>query len=325
MDTMTQELTAIDQVAALTIFDTRKVDDLVERIKIEARSIVSDPKTAIGRAEMRSNAHKVSVSKQVLLKLGRSSVEKHRDIVKGTTVVLSEMEKDLNALRDELKQPAIDWDWNNEARINKIHVKIDQVIAFGERLETLDTVELNKRIDTLDAPIDFNFEEFTDNYEAARFQALDNLTVVLPVAEIREKNAAELKRFQDAEAKRLAEQAIVDAEKARVERDRLNAVRIKKADALREIETEKRLKQAKLEERARIKRIADRKTAKAEYDLEIAKGKEEERVANKKHRKNIQYSISSSLQDGWNLVPRDSQEIIQAIESGQIPHLKIQY
>ena len=318
-------LSIIEDVSKITVFESSKLDDLINQIEIEAKSLVADPKTAKGRAALISEAFKVTKSKTHIAALGRGSIEEHSTIVKVVTRAVRDMESRLSAIATAVKQPAIDWERDELARKVKIDGRISDIFKLAADVQNLSSAELHLRIDDVVAVNTSLCEEFQKAAVSAKEEVLSQLTIALPIAEIREKNAAELKRLQDAEAKRLAEQVIVDAEKARVERERVDAERMKKAEALREIETEKRLKQAKLDERNRLKRIAERKKAKEEYDLEIAKGKEEERVANKKHRQEIQYAISSALQDGWNMVPRDSQEIIQAIESGQIPHLKIQY
>lgn len=166
---------------------------------------------------------------------------------------------------------------------------------------------------------------------------------------------AEERARKDAEA----EAVRVRAEQEKAERERQRVQREKEEAERQRVEAEERARKA---EEARIaaeaKAEADRKAAaekarldaiaaaeKAKRDAEIAAQKERERIeaerkaeadatakreADRKHRAKINNEILAAmlaiqLSDGIALGEADAKAIIQALTSGKIPHVKVQY
>ena len=120
---MTQQITVIENPTSITVFDSSKVDDLLEAVRKEALSLVADVSTAKGRAEYKSQAYKVSQWKAHMVKLGKASIADKEAVIKAVKAEIKKIEVGADEIRDEAKRPAVEWEEKDEARKEAIKAK----------------------------------------------------------------------------------------------------------------------------------------------------------------------------------------------------------
>ena len=178
-----------------------------------------------------------------------------------------------------------------------------EALAFGRRLDA----KKNFYNDEVDGMI---------NYHQKPLDAIEAEIVAKAMEEVRKREEAEAKRVAELEAREAAVREAeekVTAEKAEAERK----IAMEKVEAER-IEREKRIAE---EFAARAKMQAEQK-AKAEADAkELA---EKRRIANKTHRKTIEDEIHFSLTE-MGLDEETAVGVLVALKENRIPHVTINY
>lgn len=268
--------------------------ELVNKIKTEARSFVIDATTAKGRKEAVTLAAKVRKSKTFLDTLGKNLTESERDKITKVNAERKIIRDELDELAEEIRKPVTEFEQAEENRIAAIRIRITDIEVACEGLETLEQMYLKK--DELEKVNVGSFAEFAIEAEDKKTNAINLITQKIETAEklqAQEKELAELRALKEkadaekAELERITEQKAhdeaikeqaerqakidADAEKARVENEKIEAqrkadeaVRIAKeeaekakADAIAELEAEKQ--KLKDEAEAKAKKEADEK------------------------------------------------------------------
>jgi hypothetical protein len=320
------------------------IEGLVKRIEKEARSIVIDATTPMGRKDAKSLAAKVSRSKTLIDEVGKEQNEERNRLNKEVNALRNLAKDRLDALRDEIRKPVEEWEQKEIDRVRELEKRMD---VFGlERTNAMHAVETIKLMITeVEAvEIDASWEEYEADARTAKAAALDKYRADLGTAQVREDQEAELMKLRaDAEAREKADAE--RAEKDAAERaDRERAEREQKATQ----EAEQRAKEAaeRAAQEAEAKAARELAEAKEAHAKELAEAKERaeaaaqaerdriaaeekakadaeaKRAANKKHRQKIRQEAIDALA---KIGPESFNEIIDAIIAGDVPHTTITF
>jgi len=305
----------------LAVFTTSGIDPILERIAHEARKHVPDLSTDKGRKAVASNSYKVSQSKILLGKAGRSLTSDMKDKCKAIDSVISMMEKSCDEIRDEARQPLTDWEDAEKEReaaekereaAEKLAAEIS--MAHGEALTTNDIVDRERELIQKETAMALE--------EARRFAEV-------AAAEMEKERIAreEIVRQEAIAAEKLA----AGQEKQRIEQEAKEEIeKAKRAKREAEINAEIEKREAKeREERAKIWAEEEKKQAieaerkRVADEHEAARIKAEKIAANKAHQKKINNAALSAL---CGIVKEaEAKEIISAIAKGEVPHITINY
>jgi len=354
------ELVKLETLTPAKIFAPGGVDDILAKIKAEVMSEAVDISTKAGRDAVASLAYKVARSKTALDKMGKDLGDANYKAWKAITAERAKIEKELDALRDEVRKPLTDWE---NAEKDRIAVLEEAIAEIGRTASFLvpdpSSHEILGRLHYLEelSSKERNWQEFGKRAADAMQASLTALKAAFEVAEKREAEAAELARLRADEIARQQKErdakiAAEAAEKARVEaeqkaaREAEAAARAADAERLR-VEQEKAAAIARAE-----KAEADRKAAaaKAEQDAKAAAEAAEKRQAaaieaerkrvadeaakvaaetarreaDKAHRAKINNEALAAIV----LLGSESElakAIVSAIARGAVPHTKIEY
>lgn len=337
----------IENPAAITAFDQNNIDEIIKAVRTEATSLVADVSTKKGRDELKSQAYKVSQTKTHLVKLANASISKHKDIVKAVTSERVRLEKELDAIRDETKAPAVEWETEEESRKESIKQRIERMRYISTDIPSLDLKELGVCVKEVEEIFNAgNFAEFDEGAGETYHEVKEALMKGIEAREKYEAEQAELKRLREAEEKRKAEEVAKATEEARKaaelkaaqeakEKAEREAKEVAEREARRKAEEDRRIKEAeeraKRQERERIEReqrekaeAEARAAAKIKADQEAKEREEANRKADEKHRAKIRKEIADELAEN-GVKNTLAANIVLAIESGAIPHVSINF
>ena len=350
--------TEVENMTPAKVFEADFMNGLIDEIKEKARSHKPDLTTKKGRDAIKSNAHAVARSKTFLDNLGKDLTKEWKAKAKAVDVERQKMRMALDDLKEEVKQPLVEWEAKEEARIRAIDEKIEYIISQKYFETDPSSDDIKEKIKTVEAIIiDESFQEMTDTAEVEKVEAIKVLEAKLDAQLKHEADQAELARLRaEAEererldAERKAEEARIKAEaeaKAKAEqeeKDRLAREEQIRKDAeekaKREAEEIAKAKEEQLE-RERLQAIKDKEeaerraeeAAQAERDR-IAKEQAEKEAADKKrkedekHRLTIEAEILEDLlkHTGNNVAAMNiAQQVLEAIKADQIRHVSVQY
>lgn len=282
------ELILVENLSPIDIFTNEGVDPLLEKIRDEVRKFVPDMTTPSGRKDIASQAYRVSQTKTYLEGAAKDLTSEWKAKAKVVDLAKSKIKKELDSLRDEVRQPLNDWENAEKTRVSR----------SAEYLETmkfyrLNNTQANNPTQIKDAQARLEKEVFPSDlleflvpvqneYEAAKEYLFHLLTIV----EENEKNQLEL------EALRKKDQERRDADKLEaIKKEAADKARHEEADRQEELrrqtENDKREVQAKFEraEKERLEaieqvKINDQRAEKEKLEaIELTKKQEQERVA----------------------------------------------
>lgn len=323
--------------ASIVSFAQNEVDSIIASIRASALSIAADPSTKKGRDELKSTAYKVAQSKSHLVKLANASIEEARATVNTVTSIRTSMEKQLDALRDEVKRPAIEWEQREEARIESITDRIKQIDDLANGTESLSSNEIKERVEIASNLFEgFDFQEQSNNGSSTHEYVIETLSNAIHAAIKREADAAELERLRALEAARIAaETAAREAEEARLVAER-KAQRQAEAERVRKQQEDLRIKQAEeaaiIRERQRIEAEHQEALAREQERIHAERRKREaeelaeaKRKADSAHRAKIRTEVEDALRKHVRMSPSDATLSVEMIERGMIPHITITF
>jgi hypothetical protein len=324
------------------------LSELERAARAEAECL--DATTRKGRDALKSLAYKVSQSKSELDRQGLALTEEARKQIDAVNAGRKQAKVRLDALRDEIKKPAIDWEAAEEIRIAKHKTALD---AFDQgRVDAMSAADLIRTVVAEVEQIDTgeSWEEFQPIAAAAKEKALSKFRADLVAAEQREAEQAELAKLraeaaertrkeaeemaarEAAEAERRdaeeAERRKVEAEKAeaarreQIERERAEAAEHATREAEERAEREKRETEERharemAEAKEREERAAQEELNRIEAQRRADEEAAEKRRADEAHRERILKDIAEALTP----IPRES--IPQALLDGRVPHVKV--
>lgn len=340
-------------------FTSEGLDPIIEKIRAEVKAFKPDISTDAGRKKIGSMSRKVASAKVALDDLGKELVSGLKAQTGAVDTERKRMRDTLDALRDEVRQPLTDWETKEEQRTEE-HKK------FIEGLNALIILplepaidDMQKRLDSIPAYKERDFQEFSDLAKTAIHLAEMTLTSKIAAMIKQKEDAAELERLKAAEAFRLQKerddkiakdaaeaaaaeeakraQAIID----KAEQDRKDAeARAKKAEddaaAAAQKAEDDRIEAEQIAENKRIaatKKANDDQAAavQAERDRAAAVKKAEDdaaakRESNKKHCAKINNAALNAIQAVIDTSPSDpAKGVVEAIAKGLIPHVTIAY
>jgi colicin import membrane protein len=200
-------------------FEDGTVDALIGRIEKEVAAFVPDLSTAKSRGEITTLAATVARSKRPLDDARKSLTEDWRDKTAKVNVHWKAAETRLDALRDSVKKPLIEWEAIDTKRKEKQRSKL--FVFNPERTDhTMSVHEIDvivAQVASLD--IDESWEEFKTMAENALDTFLAAAEKNRMFADIREKQAAQIAQLQKdkaerEEADRIANEAEIVAKEA---------------------------------------------------------------------------------------------------------------
>jgi len=357
METTETQIT-LSNVTTVSTFEPAKVDDLLKSIRESALAEVFDCSTAKGIADCKSHAHKVSKSKVHLVNLAKDSVAEASAIVKAVTVERRRIEVDLDALRDEVKKPAVEAEAKEQARKDGHRAVIDRIKLLGSDAGNLDELEVDICLKELKETFTSLLEEFEEEADREKIESNRALYNRRELLEERAKQAAELARLQQKEADDKAriqkleadaaaakqkliddaaalkakedkiaadKQALVDAEKAaaeKKEREEKEAADREAAAVQRDKDVAAAAVKAEQDKQTEAKRVADQKIADDAEKARLA-------AADKEHRAKVINQAINAIHDGANdsiAISKDQAAVVvELITAGFVPAITINF
>jgi len=300
----------------------------------------------------------VARSKTALDKMGKDLGESHYKSWKAITSERARIEKELDALKDEVRKPLTDWENAEKDRIaghEQAILDLEALLDFGGQDPS--AAQLQERIEILAARPARQWQEFVQRASDASLRVGKRLEDLHAAATKREVEAAELARLRaeqlareqkerddriaaeaaeraraesEAKAKREADEAAAkaEAERQRVEREKAEAIaRAEKAEADRvaaEAKAERDAKAAaEAAERNRLAAIEAERKRVADEAAQVA-AETARREADKKHRAKINNEALAALVL-LGVETELGKAVIGAIARGEVPHTKMVY
>lgn len=352
------KLAVIEQNAITIAFQKPSgINDLFEKIKAQAQSIVPDITTKKGRDAIASNALKVSKSKVMVDNFRKDLVADEKKRLKLIDDECKVFRDNCDALRDLIRKPLTDWENAEEDRVtrHKAFVMSFTFMSAPAAFENRDSIYIKQLIEEVEsAAITNNLQEFEEPAKLAKFEALEKLRDALVNREKYEFEQAELIRLkaEAIERERIAhEKAIADhaASKARAEAEAIalaekKAMQLKAANAEREQARliaeaenaklrEAAAKQAAIDaaKKAEIDKLAAIESERLRIEHEDKQRKEQlardekQRLENHEYVRKINRAALDSLINEAKITEEQGQLIIKLIAAKKIPYISIQY
>jgi len=333
-----QELVVIDQQNVLVAFQKPEgLDPVIEQIREKVKSEIYDISTKEGRDRIGSVARQIGSAKRRLKEMSQGLTSDWQAKTKIVTTEATRMEKELNDLRDEVKAPLDAYNDKEKERIAKHEVRLDAIreLAVFEFEPTIDQVIMRQsELDTYD-PIDF--EEFVDRKNGAvaySEKVLNEKLTALKDQKVKdeeltqhrkEKEEREQKERDDKIAEEAAEKATKDAEEE-AEAEKAKAKEETDAEAKRLQDVADKAEQDKEDAEDRAKQAVDQERMKMQQvkqaEDDAAKKREDDQAHNKKINNE---ALADILIAAEGISAEDAKNIVIAIASGKVKHVKISY
>lgn len=345
-------------VATLTpleIFAPRGADDILERLKAEARALSADLdiSTPLGRKQIASLALKVARSKTFLDDAGKELVSGWKEQAKTVDAERKRIREELDALKDEVRAPLTAWENAEAARVKGHEEALAALESAGSFGEPFSSADVQARLDSIGGLFSRDWQEFLKRAEITRDNVIRWHTDTLSAIKAREAEEARLERLRredadrrrhereerikaDAAAKAKEEaEARAKAEAAKAEQARLATERARQAAESRAAKAESDRVAAEEKAQADARSAAERserekaEAVQAERDRAEAARRAEadaaaKREADKKHRARVNNEVLSALASA-GLSEADARTAVEAIAKGLVPHVRIQY
>lgn len=319
---MSTDLIPLESVNAREIFAGDKLDQLLERIRSEAASLVPDVTTDKGRKEIASTAYKVARSKTTIDEAGKELVGEWKRQAGEVDAARRKARDYLDNLRDEIRAPLTAWE-EEQDRIAR--EKAEAEARAAAEAEAARIAEIERRE-----------AELREREEAVRrAEEQERRRREAEEAEQRRKAAEEQMR-QEAEeraqreaaeqvererlARESAERAAAEAELRRARESAEAAERERQAALRAEQELQEAVRQA--EECARQK-AEDREQARLRQE-EAERQAKAKRAADIAHRNAVNKAAIDTLVE-IGVPEKNAVLAITAIASGGVPAVSITY
>lgn len=258
------ELIKFEEITPMTVFTTANgPDPIIAAIKNEVAKFTPDISTKTGREEIKSMAYKIARTKTTLDDLGSKLTE---DMKKQVKVVDSSRKKiwdELESLQKETRKPLTDWENVEKDRVANLEKRVMTIADLGKvtvQGVKIGLASMKANLETLETmSIDDSWQEFKDRAIREHALAVQSL----------EREISERERYESeqAELKKLREEAA-----AREQKDREERIAKEAADKARKEAEEKAQREREQEEIARKEK---EKTDQAEFEAQQKKQSEE--------------------------------------------------
>lgn len=324
-------------VSAVDLFHNDGLDAVLDQIAAEARAHVPDLDTNAGRKAIASVAHSVARSKTYLDKKGMELVAEQRAIVDRVNADRKRARDYLDALKAEIRAPLEEWEQAEQARLDGHQRRLDELRSMSQ-IEGMTADQIGTRlevIEAMDLGADF-WDEFAEEARTVHESILSTLGHALTAQRQAEADAAELAQLRKDKAERDAREAQERAEReaqAKAEQEAAEAKAREQAqkEAIARAEEVERQREARarqdaerLAEEARLQAIeAERQRVEAEKRAEEeARQKREADLAN---RRAVSDAIHQALVTRCKLTGVEAGLVVDALVSGDVPHVTVEY
>ena len=335
-----KELMPLENVNAVDLFTKNGLDELLNEIDKEARSLVPDITTDKGRKSIASMAAKVAKSKTYLDGLGKELVSDWKKQAKVVDNERKKMRDTLDALKADVRKPLTDYENAEKERVEKHEERISAISDMGiyATEHFMDEHFLSNTKDYLKDLEDLNtdeFEEYSERAAEVKEAAMSRISKAIEKREQHDAEQAELAKLRAEKAenerkerderirREAAEKAKEEAEnKAKQEREAAE----KAANAEKEKAERERLQAIKDKEDAerRAEQAAQAERDKIEQEAKAKKAAEEARERDKTHRAAVNNKALDALVAN-GVSKSAAKTAITVIAKGLIPGVKISY
>lgn len=209
MNAIVSLIPLVEANPALVLLEPAKFDQFFEEVAREVRSHVPDLTTGKGREAIASLAMKVSKTKTAIDDARELLTKEKRDEIKKVDAAGKVIRDRLDALRDEVKKPLLDWRAAEEKRVADCKVvmdaiKRDAIVTIDDNAETVDgRLDLIRSVEITEA----KFGEHFPIAKALRDTAIEALVAAHARLLVEEANRAELAKLRAADEERQRREA----------------------------------------------------------------------------------------------------------------------
>jgi phage-related minor tail protein len=251
----TQQVITIDDISdenAPAIYVAGGLGRFVDAVKAQVVGEVPDLTTRKGRERIASLAATVSKSKAAVEKPGRDYLRRLKEMPKVVEAELREFVTEMDALRDQVRQPLTDWQAAEDARVDGHNAAMERIRWQAQDTDGLTAEDLADRVEQVTAiPVDESWQEFLPEAAQVKDQTLTKLRGLLAQRQQYETEQAELARLRREADERAEQDRIRTAQEAAVEQERQRVAREQQAERNAAAKREQDLKdQAAAQERA---------------------------------------------------------------------------
>lgn len=330
----------------------------LSELKIANSSLIFDYEDAEGNKEARSHVYKLRKAKSAVEKARKDEKQASLDYGRKVDAEANEIRVELESMIDVHQKPLDEIEEKEKARLDRIVRAIEEMRLLSSDGNSGATSEaLKKNLATVKDVNEASFGEHAEMATDVKTAAIANLTRMIADAEKREAELVELAelrrqkveqeqkdrdekiRKEAAEKAAADEKAKADAALKKAQDDAIaqaNAVKAaadaKERALIAEKEKAEREKQEAIDKAAREKKETEAKAARAveEERERVAKAKaakdaeDAKREANTRHRNHVRGKITAALSE-LAISPDQAAAIIEAIDAGKIPGVKITY
>jgi hypothetical protein len=281
------EIVLLPPITALELFENGGVRSILDQIKTEAKSRVTDATTEAGRKEIKSLAYKIAQTKTAMDEMGKSLTEEQREFIARINAERKTIVTELDELKEEIRRPVTEYENREKERIARHEARLAEFIESTKQTAGMDSTALTFLMASIENFDTSGMDEFTGRAETEKGAALHRLGKLRDEIGAAEMKAAalEAERLAAEEKARLEREeriAAEAAEKARLAAEEEARVKAEAEAARVKWEQEEADRKREAERKAEADRIATIEAEKAAAELqakEAAERAERERIA----------------------------------------------
>jgi DNA repair exonuclease SbcCD ATPase subunit len=287
--------TQYSQITAVDLYtDERTVDSVLNAVRTEVTSIVTDVSTKKGRDEIASIAYKVARSKTHLDDMGKELVADWKKRSAAVDAMRKKLRDGLDAIRDEVRAPLNEWEQTEakrkSERMDALAKLKDHASISANNLPEYSLEQLAERraalIDAKETVVADWWQEFESEAERLITEGIEKLELLIArkqqlMAEAeaeRKKQEAERLAKEEETRKRMEAEAEARAQ-AQIVAAQLAQQQAEERAAQAKIEAERAAERAKLEAEQAAERAKAEAKAQAELAAKQAVEREQKRLA----------------------------------------------
>lgn len=280
--TPTSALVKIESMTPEMLFAPGAIDPLIDQIKAEVRAQKPDLTTDKGRKAVASLAYKVSRTKTFIDEGRQKLVADEKKRLAAIDAEGRRIREELDALRDEVRQPLTEWEKAEEARVAEHDAQLTEIGNAGtytlQNWQTLPLDAMRERLEEIKGEAR-EWEEFADRAAYAKEQAIQSIESAIARRVSHDEQQAELEQLRREKADR--------EERDRQEREAREAAERAEKEAREAHEREERERQQREEAILRATEEAEERARKAEEAAKAA-AEQAERDRVTRHRLEIE-------------------------------------
>jgi len=306
------ELIPIEEVNALEVFQSEKtIMHLVDAIRESATDFDPDVSTPAGRKEIAAQAYKVSKSKTVIDKAGKSLTDewfKKKKIVDAGRRAARDA---LDELRDEIRRPLTEWEAEEERKAQELARQAEMLADEEEAYARNDLIDREAAVKAAEEKLEAERLERERKEAEAREE------------EARKEQEEQIRKEAEEQARKDAEDEIQRQKELAEEAERQCIAaeeREKEAEKQAELDKEKAIE----EEQRKAREEAERKERERIEREEEVQREAQARAADRENRRKVNRAIVGALVEG-GVSTTAAQKAVTLIASGKVPAVSIRY